>query len=44
MIRARAAEGDEQAQLQTVERIKAALDEALGGGLSYQRAEFVGPR
>ena len=44
MIRARAAEGDQQAQLQTVERIKGALDEALGGGLSYQRAEFVGPR
>jgi preprotein translocase SecF subunit len=44
MIRARAAEGDQQAQLQTVERIKAALDEALGSGLSYQRAEFVGPR
>ena len=44
MIRARAPEGDQEAQLQTVERIKAALDERIGAGLSYQRAEFVGPR
>jgi preprotein translocase SecF subunit len=44
MIRAGAPEGDEAAQRQTVERIKGALDGALGAGLSYQRAEFVGPR
>lgn len=44
MIRAKAPEDDEAAQRQTVERIKTALEQALGGGLSYQRAEFVGPR
>jgi preprotein translocase SecF subunit len=44
LIRAEAPQADRQAQLQAVERIKAALDQALGGGLSYQRAEFVGPR
>lgn len=44
MIRAKAPEGDEVAQREAVERIKAALDQALGSGLSYQRAEFVGPR
>lgn len=43
MIRAKAPEGDEAAQRQTVERIKTALDQAISG-LSYQRAEFVGPR
>ena len=41
MIRAKAPEGDEAAQRQTVERIKTALDHVLPG-LSYQRAEFVG--
>jgi preprotein translocase SecF subunit len=44
MIRAKAPEGDEQAQRAAVEKIKAALDQRLGAGLSYQRAEFVGPR
>lgn len=44
MIRAKAPEGDEKAQREAVERIKGALDQALGSGLSYQRAEFVGPR
>ena len=44
MIRAKAPEGDEVAQREAVERIKGALDQALGGGLTYQRAEFVGPR
>lgn len=44
MIRAKAPEGDEAAQRETVERIKGALDQTLGQGLSYQRAEFVGPR
>ena len=44
MIRAEAPEGDERQQREAVERIKGALDQALGGGLSYQRAEFVGPR
>lgn len=44
MIRAKAPEGDEVAQREAVERIKTALDQALGSGLSYQRAEFVGPR
>jgi preprotein translocase SecF subunit len=44
MIRAKAPEGDEAAQRQAVERIKAALDQHLGGGLTYQRAEFVGPK
>ena len=44
MIRAKAPEGDETAQREAVERIKGALDQALGSGLSYQRAEFVGPR
>jgi preprotein translocase SecF subunit len=43
MIRAEAPEGDAAAQRQTVERIKGALDQAISG-LSYQRAEFVGPR
>ncbi|MFO1073880.1 MAG: hypothetical protein U1E17_14635 [Geminicoccaceae bacterium] len=28
---------------QTVERVKTALDKAVGQGLSYQRSEFVGP-
>ena len=44
MIRAKAPEGDETAQREAVERIKGALDHALGSGLTYQRAEFVGPR
>jgi preprotein translocase SecF subunit len=44
MIRAKAPEGDEAAQREAVARIKGALDQALGGGLSYQRAEFVGPK
>jgi preprotein translocase subunit SecF len=44
MIRAKAPEGDETAQRAAVERIKTALDERIGAGLSYQRAEFVGPR
>ena len=44
MIRAKAPEGDEAAQRAAVEQIKGALDAKLGAGLSYQRAEFVGPR
>ena len=44
MIRAKAPEGDETAQRVAVEQIKGALDAKLGGGLTYQRAEFVGPR
>ena len=44
MIRAEAPEGDEAAQRAAVEQIKGALDARLGGGLSYQRAEFVGPK
>lgn len=44
MIRAKAPEGDETAQRAAVEQIKGALDAKLGGGLTYQRAEFVGPR
>lgn len=44
MIRAKAPEGDEKAQREAVERIKGALDQAVGSGLVYQRAEFVGPR
>jgi preprotein translocase SecF subunit len=44
MIRAKAPEGDEVAQREAVERIKGALDQELGSGLTYQRAEFVGPR
>ena len=44
MIRAKAPEGDEVAQREAVERIKTALDAELGTGLTYQRAEFVGPR
>jgi preprotein translocase SecF subunit len=44
MIRAKAPEGDESAQRAAVEQIKGALDAKFGAGLSYQRAEFVGPR
>ncbi|MGD9511271.1 MAG: protein translocase subunit SecF [Geminicoccaceae bacterium] len=44
MIRAKAPEGDEKAQRAAVEQIKGALDAKLGTGLTYQRAEFVGPR
>ena len=44
MIRAKAPEGDETAQRAAVEQIKGALDAKLGGGLTYRRAEFVGPR
>jgi preprotein translocase subunit SecF len=44
MIRAKAPEGDEAAQREAVARIKGALEQAIGGGLSYQRAEFVGPK
>jgi preprotein translocase subunit SecF len=44
MIRARAPEGDPAGQQAAVERIKAALDARLGAGLTYERAEFVGPR
>jgi preprotein translocase subunit SecF len=44
MIRAKAPEGDETAQRAAVEQIKSALNERIGAGLSYQRAEFVGPR
>jgi preprotein translocase SecF subunit len=44
MIRAKAPEGDEAAQRQAVERIKGAIDQTVGSGVSYLRAEFVGPK
>lgn len=44
MIRAKAPEGDEEVQRREVEQIKTALDQAVGPGMVYQRAEFVGPR
>ncbi|MEK0085225.1 protein translocase subunit SecF [Benzoatithermus flavus] len=44
MIRAKAPEGDEQAQRHAVELIKSALEQKFGSGLVWQRAEFVGPR
>ncbi len=44
MIRAEAPENDQVAQRAAVEQIKGALGGVLGSGLSYQRAEFVGPR
>ncbi|MFO1039402.1 MAG: protein translocase subunit SecF [Geminicoccaceae bacterium] len=44
MIRVERQEGDDQAQREAVEKVKTALDQTLGQGLVYQRAEFVGPR
>lgn len=44
LIRVEQQDGDEAAQRQAIERIKGALDQNLGAGLVYQRAEFVGPR
>ncbi len=36
--------GDESAQQAAIETIKRALEELLGPGLDYRRAEFVGPK
>ena len=36
--------GDEATQRETVARIKDALNKAVGSGLVYDRAEFVGPK
>jgi preprotein translocase subunit SecF len=44
LIRVEAQEGGEAAQRNAIETIKVALDGALGGGLTWQRAEFVGPK
>lgn len=44
LIRVEQQEGNEDAQRQAIERIKGALDQGVGQGLVYQRAEFVGPR
>ena len=44
LIRAEAPEADEAAQRAAVEQIKTALADVVGTGVSYQRAEFVGPR
>ena len=44
MIRIELQEGDEAAQREAVEQVKSALDQALGAGLEWRRAEFVGPR
>lgn len=36
--------GDQATQAAAVEQVKAALDQAVGSGIVYQRAEFVGPK
>lgn len=36
--------GDESAQQAAIEKIKQALDQTIGPGLDYRRAEFVGPK
>ena len=44
LIRVEQQEGNEDVQRQAIERIKVALDQRVGPGMVYQRAEFVGPR
>jgi preprotein translocase subunit SecF len=44
LIRVESQEGGEAAQRNAIETIKHALDGAMGGGLTWQRAEFVGPK
>ncbi|HET6468704.1 MAG TPA: protein translocase subunit SecF [Geminicoccaceae bacterium] len=44
MIRFETPPGGEQGQQAAVERIKTALEEATGEELTWQRAEFVGPK
>jgi preprotein translocase subunit SecF len=44
MIRVELQQGDESAQRAAVDLVKSSLDQAMGQGLSWRRAEFVGPR
>ncbi len=44
LIRVALPEGGPDAQRLAIERIKSALDQAIGAGIEYRRAEFVGPR
>jgi preprotein translocase SecF subunit len=44
LIRIERQAGDEEAQLAAVDRVKAALAERFGEGVSYRRVEFVGPK
>jgi preprotein translocase SecF subunit len=44
LIRIERQAGDEEAQLAAVDRVKVALAERFGEGVSYRRVEFVGPK
>jgi preprotein translocase subunit SecF len=44
LIRIERQSGGEEAQLAAVDRVKAALAERFGDGISYRRVEFVGPK
>jgi preprotein translocase SecF subunit len=44
LIRFELQQGDEAAQREAVEKVKAALGQAMGQDLSWRRAEFVGPK
>ena len=44
LIRASAEAGDEAQQRAAIGKIKDALDKGYGQGITYQRAEFVGPK
>jgi preprotein translocase SecF subunit len=44
LIRIERQAGDEEAQLAAVDRVKTALAEEFGEGVSYRRVEFVGPK
>jgi preprotein translocase subunit SecF len=44
MIRVELQQGDEAAQRAAVELVRSSLDRTMGEGLSWRRAEFVGPR
>jgi preprotein translocase SecF subunit len=44
LIRVERQPGDAQAQQAAIEKIRAALESMLGGGIDYRRIEFVGPK
>ncbi|MCS6879385.1 MAG: protein translocase subunit SecF [Geminicoccaceae bacterium] len=44
LIRVALPEGGAEAQRLAIERIKAELEQTIGPGIDYRRAEFVGPR
>jgi preprotein translocase SecF subunit len=44
LIRVQRQKGGEEAQLAAVDKVRAALTEEFGEGISYRRVEFVGPK